>query len=106
MLGVAYKRDDDDIRESPSMELINLLKKSGALVTYSDPHVSALPKTRTFDLNMAHVEISQSMLAEQDAVIVATNHNGFDYDFILKHATLIIDTRGVYRELSDKVIRS
>ena len=106
ILGVAYKRDVDDIRESPSLELIDLLKKSGALVTYSDPYVSALPKTRAFDFNMAHVEVSDSMLAEQDAVIVATNHTDFDYDFILRHATLIIDTRGVYRELSNKVIRS
>ena len=106
VLGVAYKRDVDDIRESPSLELINMLSRSGALVSYSDPYVPVLPKTRAFDFDMVNVDLTSTVLSAQDAVVVATDHSKFDYDAILEGAKLIIDTRGVYRDLSNKVIRS
>lgn len=106
ILGVAYKRDVDDIRESPSLDLINILSRSGAFVSYSDPYVPVLPQTRVFDFDMVNVELTSTVLAAQDAVVVATDHSKFDYDAILESANLIIDTRGVYRKLSDKVIRS
>ena len=106
VLGVAYKRDVDDIRESPSLDLINMLSQAGALVSYSDPYVPVLPKTRAFDFDMMNVELTKTVLSAQDAVVVATDHSKFDYDAIFENAKLIIDTRGVYRDLSNKVIRS
>ena len=88
------------------LDLINILSRSGALVSYSDPYVPVLPKTRAFHFDMVNVELTGTVLAAQDAVVVATDHSNFDYDTILEGAKLIIDTRGVYRDLSNKVIRS
>ena len=94
LLGVAYKKDVDDPRESPSFELLELLIHRGAEITYSDPHVPHLPRMRHHDLPaMNSVELSAEFLAKQDAVLIATDHSDFDYDFIVKHAPLVIDTR-------------
>jgi UDP-N-acetyl-D-glucosamine dehydrogenase len=94
LLGVAYKKDVDDPRESPSFELLELLIHRGAEITYSDPHVPHLPRIRHHDLPaMNSVELSAEFLAKQDAVLIATDHSDFDYDFIVKHAPLVIDTR-------------
>jgi UDP-N-acetyl-D-glucosamine dehydrogenase len=94
LAGVAYKKDVDDPRESPSFELMELLIARGADLSYSDPHVPVLPSMRHFDLpEMESSELTPSFLASQDAVLIATDHTAFDYDMIVQHAPLVIDTR-------------
>ena len=94
LLGVAYKKDVDDPRESPSFDLLELLLERGAVLTYSDPNVSYLPSMRHYNLPaMNSQELSPEFLANQDAVIIATDHTDFDYETIVKHAKLVIDTR-------------
>ncbi|TWU54504.1 UDP-N-acetyl-D-glucosamine 6-dehydrogenase [Rubripirellula tenax] len=94
MLGVAYKKDVDDPRESPSFDLMKILLKHGAELTYSDPHVPTLPKMRHYDLPpMESQKLTPAFLASQDAVIIATDHSDFDYDHIVANASLVVDTR-------------
>ena len=94
MLGVAYKKDVDDPRESPSFELMKLLLASGAELTYNDPHVPTLPSMRHYDLPaMASSELTPEFLAGQDCVLIATDHSAYDYDFIVRNASLVVDTR-------------
>ena len=100
MLGVAYKKDVDDPRESPSFTLMELLLQRGAQLTYNDPHVPALPKMRHHDLpEMASQELTPEFLQAQDCVLIATDHSAYDYDFIVQHASLIVDTRNATSEV-------
>jgi UDP-N-acetyl-D-glucosamine dehydrogenase len=94
---MAYKPDVDDVRESPSFELIEKLEKLGAHVDYNDPHVPKTKKTRRHDLQMESVALTPTSLAAYDAVIVATNHRAYDWSEITRHARLIVDTRGATR---------
>lgn len=96
ILGVAYKKNVDDMRESPSLEIIELLKKRGAMVAYSDPHIPAFPLLRHYKLKLKSVPLSPRKLSQYDCVIIATDHDAFDYGMILKHAAFIVDTRGIY----------
>ncbi len=93
ILGLAYKKDVDDIRESPSIELIEMLRTRGAKVDYNDPHVPRTPKQREHDLGMTSRKHTEKMLASYDCVLIATNHSAYDYDWIVKHARLVVDTR-------------
>lgn len=94
MLGMAYKKDVDDPRESPSFVLMELLLERGANLTYNDPHIPYLPKMRHHDVpDMQSQELTEEYLASQDCVLIATDHSSYDYDFIVKHAPLILDTR-------------
>ena len=100
VLGLAYKPDVDDIRESPSFELIEKLQALGAHVDYHDPHVPATHKMRHHDLKMHSVELSAEALAGYDCVLVATNHSVYDWQMIADYASLIVDTRGATREVN------
>jgi len=93
VLGLAYKRDVDDVRESPSLELIELLLDKGAKVDYNDPHVAHTHKMREHDLKMRSKKLSARMLAGYDAVIISTDHGAYDYPFIVDNAKLVVDTR-------------
>ena len=94
ILGVAYKKDVDDPRESPAFPILESLQQSGAVVSYSDPHVSTLPRMRHHPgLRMDSTPLSKEFLAAQDAVVIITDHAKFDYDFIVANSKLIIDTR-------------
>ncbi len=94
ILGVAYKKDVDDPRESPSFELMELLSAAHAHLTYNDPHVPKLPKMRHHDLpEMSSSPLDAKFLAGQDCVLIATDHSAYDYDFIVKHSKLVVDTR-------------
>ncbi len=95
VLGLAYKPNVDDIRESPSFELIELLRDHGAIVEYSDPHVPRTHPMRKHDLQMHSVELTASSIKSFDALLVATNHDAFDYSMVAEHARLVIDTRNV-----------
>ncbi|HUU94567.1 MAG TPA: UDP binding domain-containing protein, partial [Phycisphaerae bacterium] len=93
VLGLAYKKDIDDVRESPSLELIELLRSRGARVDYNDPHVPRTHKMREHNLQMASRKLSAKMLASYDAVVISTDHTAYDSQFIADHAKLIVDTR-------------
>ncbi len=93
ILGLAYKRDVDDIRESPSLKLIELFRKEGARVDYNDPHIPETHRMRKYDFKMKSVELSAGKLRRYDCVVIATDHSFYDYPFIVKHASLVIDTR-------------
>lgn len=94
MLGMAYKKDVDDPRESPSFELMELLLERGADLSYNDPHIPSLPKMRHYDVpDMISQELTPEFLAAQDCVIIATDHSAYDYDFVVEHSGMVLDTR-------------
>jgi UDP-N-acetyl-D-glucosamine dehydrogenase len=92
----------DDVRESPSFELIEKLTHLGAEVQYNDPHVAATHRMRQHDLRMKSVDVNAQSLRTFDCVIIATHHAAYDWQFIADHATLIIDTRGAMRKVTGK----
>ena len=94
VLGLAYKPNVDDVRESPSFELIQKLQALGAEVEYNDPHVPQTHAMRKSNLGMSSVELSEKSLASYDCVLVATDHAAYDWPMIAEHAALIVDTRG------------
>jgi UDP-N-acetyl-D-glucosamine dehydrogenase len=94
ILGVAYKKDVDDPRESPAFEILQRLQQRGAQVTYNDPHIPALPRMRHHaDLQLESQTLTPEFLANQDCVVVVTDHSVYDFDFIVEHARLVVDTR-------------
>jgi len=109
ILGLAYKKDVDDVRESPSLELIELLQARGAKVAYNDPHIPKAPATREHDLKMASMPLTAANLARQDVVLISTDHSGYDYQFIVDHARLVVDTRNAtaaVRRGRKKIVRA
>ena len=106
VLGIAYKKNVDDMRESPSVKLMELLREKGAEVAYSDPHVPVFPTMREHHFDLSSVELTRDTIVSYDLLLLATNHSAFDYDLIQKHAKVIVDTRGVYREPLPNVIKS
>ena len=104
ILGVAYKKDIDDPRESPSFELLKLLRERGAILTYNDPHVPVLPKMRHYP-NLPAMDsqtLTPEYLAAQDCVLIATDHTAYDYDFIVEHSRLVVDTRNATKNVKRK----
>ncbi len=93
VLGLAYKKDIDDLRESPSIELIELLREKGAKVDYNDPYIPRTHKQRKHNLKMTSKKLSEKMLAGYDVVLISTDHSNYDYNWIVKHARLVVDTR-------------
>lgn len=94
LLGAAYKKDVDDPRESPSFVLMDLLLQWGADLSYNDPHVPRIPKMRHHDLpDLTSQDLTPEYLAEQDCVLIATDHSAYDYDFIVENSQLVLDTR-------------
>lgn len=103
ILGVAYKKDVDDPRESPSFKLMELLIERGAIVSYNDPHIPVLPPMRHYRLPaLASEPLTADYLAAQDCVLVATEHSLYDWDFIAEHARLIVDSRNATRQVAHK----
>ena len=93
VLGLAYKPDIDDVRESPSLELIELLRHKGAKVDYNDPYIPQTHKQREYDLRMTSKKLTAKMLGSYDVVLISTNHSDYDYPWIVKNARLVVDTR-------------
>ncbi|WP_308116335.1 nucleotide sugar dehydrogenase [Paenibacillus lautus] len=106
VLGLAYKKDIDDVRESPSVELMELLREKGANVSYTDPFIPRFPKMREHHFDLKSMDLDEDYLKSIDCVVISTDHSVFDYDFILEYSNLIIDTRGVYRKPNSKVVRA
>jgi UDP-N-acetyl-D-glucosamine dehydrogenase len=102
ILGLAYKPDIDDVRESPSFELIEKLTHLGAAVAFNDPHVPATHRMRKYDLQLRSVPITAQSLHGYDCVVISTHHSAYDWQMIADHANLIIDTRGAMRNVTGK----
>ena len=106
VLGIAYKRDVDDMRESPSVFVMELLRQWGSDVAYCDPNVPIFPEMREHDFELESVELTPETLASFDVVLLLTDHSAFDYEMIAAHSEILIDTRGKFRERQDNVYRA
>jgi UDP-N-acetyl-D-glucosamine dehydrogenase len=96
LLGAAYKKNVDDMRESPSLKLIEILRERGAEVDYSDPFIPMLPKTRKYKFDMNSIELTKENIKKYDVILLSTDHDDFDYKLISEHAQLIVDTRNAF----------
>ncbi|MDQ7778743.1 MAG: nucleotide sugar dehydrogenase [Planctomycetota bacterium] len=108
LLGVAYKRDVDDMRESPALKLIQLLREHGARVDYSDPHIPELPPTRHYRFEMKSVPVTKAALRRYDCALIATDHTAFDYQFIVSNSKLVFDSRNAARNVTrdkDRIVK-
>jgi UDP-N-acetyl-D-glucosamine dehydrogenase len=106
VLGIAYKKNVDDMRESPAVELMELLVMKGARVDYADPHVPVFPKMREHRFDLKSVALTPANLASYDACLLATDHDAFDYPLIQQHAKLIVDSRGKYLAPAANVVKA
>ena len=107
VLGVAYKKDVDDMRESPSVHIIELLKEKGVVVDYNDPYVSVLPKLRGHSLKMDSVKLNEKTISGYDCILIATDHSSYDYKWIVESSQLVVDTRNASTGIkSDKIIKA
>lgn len=106
VLGIAYKKNVDDMRESPSVEIMELLAEKGADVAYSDPHVPVFPVMREHKFDLRSESLDAENIAKFDAVVLATDHDAFNYNEIQSNAKLLVDTRGKYREPLNNVIKA
>jgi UDP-N-acetyl-D-glucosamine dehydrogenase len=110
LLGVAYKKDVDDVRESPALEIMELLKERGAELSYSDPYIPRLHRMRKHDFShMSSVQLSEETLRKVDLVLITTDHTEVDYQFVVDRSALVVDTRNATKRVkgaSGKVIRA
>lgn len=106
VLGIAYKKNVDDMRESPSVILMEKLRDLGAEIAYSDPHVPIFPKMREHQFDLSSVELNAQTLTEFDCILLATNHDKFDYTLIKQNGKLIVDSRGQYLEPAPHIVKA
>lgn len=106
VLGIAYKKNVDDMRESPSVFLMEKLRDLGATVDYSDPHIPKFPKMREHHFDLSSIAISVETIAAYDCVLLATDHDKFDYALIKANAKLIVDSRGKYLEPAKNILKA
>lgn len=106
VVGIAYKKNVDDMRESPSVEIMEILRRNGAVVSYHDSWVPVFPKMREHSFDLASVDLTAQNLKGFDLVLIATNHDCIDYDLILEKSNIVVDTRGVYRTSAANLIKS
>ena len=109
ILGVAYKRNIDDIRESPALAVMKLLQDRGAKITYNDPHVPKLHPMRKYNFTMSSKPLTDELLREADLVVIITDHSEYDYRWIVNNASLVVDTRNAtkgIRSAKAKIIKA
>ena len=109
VLGVAYKRDTGDIRESPALRILSILAKRGAVVEYHDPHVPQLGQSRHYRFDLESTPLTAEALGAADAVLIVTDHSSVDYEFVVRHASVVVDTRNATRDVRDgreKVVKA
>lgn len=109
ILGMSYKKDVDDMRESPSLKLIEILKAKGATVDYNDPYVPELPETRKYNFDLTSVELTKNNLSKYDLILLSTDHTNYNYKFINSASKLILDTRNVFERAgvkSEKIFKA
>ncbi len=103
ILGAAYKKDVDDPRESPTFKLLELLIQWGAIVSYNDPHIPALPSMRRYDVpRLTSEPLTSEYLGSLDCLLIATDHSAYDWDFVARHARLVVDTRNATRHVAHR----
>jgi UDP-N-acetyl-D-glucosamine dehydrogenase len=101
LLGVAYKKDVDDVRESPALEIMELLQEKGAVLSYSDPYIPRLHKMRAYDFSkMSSTPLTDEVLRSQNVVLITTDHSSIDYQRVVDHAPLVVDTRNATRNVT------
>jgi UDP-N-acetyl-D-glucosamine dehydrogenase len=106
VLGIAYKKNVADMRESPAVELMEMLQEKGAEIDYSDPYFPQFPEMRQYHFDLSSVTLSPEVVAGYDLILLVTNHDLFDYDMLQKNARLIVDTRGVYQDPAVNVVKA
>ncbi|MDP3959234.1 MAG: nucleotide sugar dehydrogenase [Pseudorhodobacter sp.] len=106
VLGIAYKKNVDDMRESPSVKVMELIRAGGGDLAYCDPHVPVFPKMREHKFDLASIALTPEVVAGFDAVVLTTDHAKFDYQMIRDRARLIIDSRGIYREAAPHIVKA
>jgi UDP-N-acetyl-D-glucosamine dehydrogenase len=106
VLGISYKKNIDYMRESPAVRLMEILRDKGAKISYSDPHMPIFPKMREYHFNLRSVQLSPEELSGYDLVLIATNHDEFDCQMILRSSKLIVDTRGVFLDPQPNVLKA
>jgi UDP-N-acetyl-D-glucosamine dehydrogenase len=108
--GVAYKKDVDDPRESPAFKIMELLQEQGAVLSYNDPHIPVLPVMRHYDVpRLASEDLTAEYVARQDCLLIVTDHSAYDWDFIVRHARRIVDTRNATAAVTagrEKIVRA
>ena len=110
ILGVAYKKDVDDVRESPALEIMEILQAKGAVLSYSDPYIPRLHKMRAYDFShMSSLPLNEDVLKSQDLVLITTDHSSIDYQWVGDHASTIVDTRNATRHVTlgrEKIVKA
>ena len=106
VLGVAYKKNIDDLRESPALKIIRLLQEKGADVKYNDPYIPRIGKLRHYNFSLVSQKLTAKLLQSVDAVLILTNHTVYDYAFIVKNARLVIDTRNAVPKKYPNVVKA
>jgi len=110
ILGMAYKKDVDDLRESPSLKLMELFQEQGVKVIYNDPFIPKLPRLRHYKFPpLKSTPLSEAMLKKQDAVVISTDHTAYDYQWLVQHSRLVVDTRNAAKNVvgfSDRIVRA
>jgi UDP-N-acetyl-D-glucosamine dehydrogenase len=101
ILGVAYKRDTGDIRESPALRILALLTRRGAQVAYHDPHVPRLGRSRHYEFDLESTPLTVEALRAAHAVLVVTDHSSIDYEHVVRHAAVVVDTRNAARDVRE-----
>ena len=104
MLGIAYKKNVDDMRESPALKIISLLEKKGADVSYCDDYFETFPETRKYNFKLKKISLKKNILESFDAAILVTDHDYFNYELISKYCKLLVDTRGRFANSKNKNI--
>ncbi|MBN2711830.1 MAG: nucleotide sugar dehydrogenase [Planctomycetes bacterium] len=105
LMGAAYKKDVDDMRESPSLKLIELLEEHGAVVSYHDPFVPALSEMRKYNYTMKSVKLTPATVKAADAILISTDHTDVDYQMIANNAKLVVDTRNAMAKIKKSKAR-
>jgi UDP-N-acetyl-D-glucosamine dehydrogenase len=109
ILGAAYKKDVDDVRESPTLKLIEILEERGARVDYNDPYVPVMPRVRKYEYDMKSVDLTPENLKKYDAVVISTDHSCYDYEHVVTHAQLVVDTRNATKMVKrgrEKIVKA
>lgn len=106
ILGVSYKKNVDDLRETPSAVIMEKLQSRGAVIAYSDPHIPVFPQMRRHSFSLESLDLTPEVLGAHDCVVIATDHDRFDWELVATHARLIVDTRGVYSTKTNQIFRA
>ena len=109
ILGAAYKKDIDDMRESPSLKLIEILRERGCIVDYNDPYVPKLPKTRKYEYDMESIQLTKENIQKYDVLLLSTDHSNYDFQLIATYAPLIVDTRNAFAKngiVNERIVKA